>query len=222
MHRTALAIGIVLILGAVFLLSQGTQQLIPIAEAAGLTSHYVKESVILPPTLFSVPPSNYTSATANLNPGTQVKGSLQVASERQVAFYVMNEGNFSLWREKLPSVVLLAQPIAISYNFTFTPPAPGLYFFIFDNQDNSARSLIFTLNMAESVTVLSPFVQYGGYELLMIGAALSYLSSKGGRKEKTKEPSPAPVVSGWRCRFCGTVNPDATSQFCSSCERSRE
>ena len=222
MHRIPLILGLVLILAAVFLLTQGTQMLVPFVGSLGLTSHYSTEGVVLPPTLFSIPSSNYTYTSAELGGGTEVTGSLQVSNGRQVAFYVMNQGNFSLWQRGRPSAVVLAQPVAISYNFTFSPPAPGEYFFIFDNQDNSPRSLIFNLSVVENVTVLSPYVQYAGFELLVVGAGLSYLGLRGGRKKSAPEPAPTPEVSGWRCKFCGTVNEDYALQFCGKCDRSRE
>jgi len=222
MHRTAIGIGLLLIVAGGFLLIQGTQLLVPLAETTGLTTHYVQENVILPPTLFNVPSSNYTFTSASLSGNSEVTGSLQVASGRQVAFYVMDEGNFSLWQQGRPSVVLLAQPLAMMYNFTFSPSTTGTYFFIFDNQDNGARSVIFSLNSIENVTVLSPFVQYAGFELLIIGVALCYLGVKIGKKEAPPPPTPAPEIIGWKCKFCGTVNEDYNAQFCSNCNRSRE
>jgi hypothetical protein len=222
MRRIPLALGLVLILAAVFLLTQGTQILVPLAGNLGLTSHYNTEDIVLPPTLFSIPYTNYTYTSADLGSTSEVTGSLQVSNGRQVAFYVMNQGNFSLWQEHRPSAVVLAQPVAISYNFTFSPPASGEYFFIFDNQDNSPRSLIFNLSVVENVTVLSPYVQYAGFELLLVGACLTYLGLRGGRKKVAPEPAPTPKVSGWRCKFCGAVNEDYTLQFCGKCARSRE
>ena len=217
MRRTVLAFGLLLVVAAVFLLNQGPQVLVPIAGTLGLTSHYVKETVILSPTLFSIPSSNYTYTSANLSSSSQVTGSLQVSNGRQVAFYVMNQGNFSLWQRRLPSAVVLFQPVAISYNFTFSPPTAGTYFFIFDNQDNSPRSAVFNLNLIEDVAVVSPFVRYAGLEVLIVGAVLSYLGLRGGRKA-----TPPPTdLSGWKCKYCGAVNDDSTAQFCASCDRSR-
>ena len=222
MRRTALALGLVLVLAAVFLLTQGTQILIPLSESFGLNSHYNKQDVILPPTLFSVPASNYTYTSTSLQSGSEVTGSLEVSNGRQVAFYVMDQGNFSLWQRGRPSAVVLVQPVAISYNFTFSPPEAGTYYFIFNNQDNSPRSVSFTLSVVENLTVLNPFVQYAGIELLLIGAGLSYLGLKGGRKKPPPEPVPTPEASGWKCKFCGAVNEDYTLQFCGKCDRSRE
>ncbi|HUK49484.1 MAG TPA: hypothetical protein VLV18_00500 [Terriglobales bacterium] len=221
MHRTALVIGVLLIFTGLLLLNQGSQFLVPIAENTGLTSHYARATVILPPTLFSVPSSNYTFTMVNLNPSVQVTGSLQVSNERQVAFYVMNEGNFSLWRQGRPSAVLIAQPVVISYNFTFTPSTAGHYFFIFDNQDNGPRTVIFNLNTIENVTVLSQFVQYADLEVLLIGIVLTFLSLKGGKKERPKTQKIVQETTGWKCKFCGALNTDPNGQFCTSCERSR-
>ena len=218
MRRTSLAIGLVLVLAAVFLLSQGTQMLVPLSESFGLNSHYYKQNIVVPPTLFSIPASNYTYTSTNLQSPSEVTGTLQVSNGRQVAFYVMDQGNFSLWQRGRPSAVVLVQPVAISYNFTFSPPEAGTYYFIFDNQDNSPRSVIFTLNVVENLTVLNPFVQYAGFELLLVGVGLTYLGLKGGKKAA----EPAPEISGWKCKFCGAVNEDYQAQFCGKCDRSRE
>jgi len=221
MHRTPLVIGLVLVLAAVFLLNQGTQVLIPLSENLGLTSHYAKEDVIVPPTLYTVPSSNYTYASADLMGLSEVSGSLQVSDARQVAFYVMGQGNFSLWERGRPSVVILSQPLAVSYNFTFSPSEPGTYFFIFDNQNNSPCSVVFTISAVENVTVLNPFVQNAGFELLIVGVVLSYVGLKGGSRKKAA-PIAAPEISGWKCKFCGAVNSDPQAQFCANCDRSRE
>ena len=44
---------------------------------------------------------------------------MEVADGHEVAFYVMDEGNFSLWRAGEPSAIILARPTVISSNFTF-------------------------------------------------------------------------------------------------------
>ena len=194
--------------------------LVPFAENFGLTSHYSNVNVVLPPTLFNVPASNYTFTSVNLESTSEVLGSLQVSNGRQVAFYVLNQGNFSLWQRGRPTAVIVAQPVAISYNFSFTPTAAGEYFFIFENQDNIPHTLLFYLNEVENLTVVSPFVQYAGFEALAIGLLLSYVGARSGGKKAP--PQSAPEVSGWKCKFCGTINEDFNVQFCQSCDRSRE
>jgi hypothetical protein len=217
LRRKTLTVGAFLILVAILLFEQGAQVLTPLADIAGLSSHYTKETVILSPTLYSVPASNYSFVSEDLPGGSQFVGSLQVADGREVAFYVMNEGNFSLWRTGHPPVLVLVEPIAVSYNFTLSPSVPGTYYFVFDNQDNSPRTVIFSLSSTQTVTALNPLLQYAGFELLLLGAVLSFLGLKGGKRK----PEPSPVVeSGWKCKFCGALN-EEERVFCVKCGRSQ-
>lgn len=217
MRRKTLTVGVFLILAGVLLFQQGTQVLTPLADITGQASHYTQETAILSPTLYSVPASNYSFVSEDLSSGSQLIGSLQVAEGREVAFYVMNEGNFSLWRTGRPSALVLAEPIAVSYNFTLSPSVAGTYYFVFDNPDNSPRTVIFSLSSAQSVIALNPLLQYADFELLLIGVILSYLGLRGGKK--TSKPSPV-VESGWKCKFCGATNEEARA-FCVKCNRSR-
>jgi len=218
MRRKVLAVGVLLILVAMLILRQGTQVLTPLAGLAGLSSSYTKETVLLPPTLLSVPASNYSFVSEDLPLGSGLTGSLQVADGREVAFYVMNQGNFSLWRAGHPSSLVLAEPIVVSYNFTLSPSEAGTYFFVFDNQDTSPRTVIFNLSTTQSVTVLNPFIQYSGFELLIVGVGLSLLGLRGGGKKA--KPNPV-LKSVWKCKFCGALNETDGRAFCVECGRSQ-
>jgi hypothetical protein len=146
----------------------------------------------------------------DLRSGVQATGKLQVESGSEIGFYVMNVNNFSEWRRGRPAVIELARPDAINYNFTFIPHNNGRYYFVFNNQDPSRKNVVFTLSAVESVALLSPFIQYAGYEVLMIGILLSVLAIKTGRR-------PEPDVS--KCKFCGKrIDSD---NFCSNCGRSQ-
>jgi len=217
MRRKTLTVGVLLILIGVLLFEQGVQVLTPLADIAGLSSHYTEETVILSPTLYSVPALNYSFVSEYLPSGSQLVGSLQVAEGREVAFYVMNEGNFSLWRTGRPSSIVLVEPIAVSYNFTLSPSVAGTYYFVFDNQDTGPRTVIFSLSSVQTITVLSPLLQYASFELLLLGAALSFLGLGGGKKKA--KPSPV-VESGWKCKFCGALNEEGRV-FCVKCGRSK-
>lgn len=201
---------------AIFVLEQGPQVLSPITGS--LETHYQAEVPILSPTLISIPPNNYTSIPADLKSNAAVDGSVEVADGREIAFYVMNEGNFSQWRAGRPSAIVFVRPSGISYNFTFPVPASGTYYFIFDNQDTSRRVITFRLNAVENVTVLNPIVQFAGYEILAIAIILSLLGVKGG----DRKPEPRTLkVGGWECKFCGAEN-TGDQMFCESCGRSQQ
>ena len=215
--------GIILILAAALIIVQGAQVFTPLANIVGLSSHYTVEHAILPPTLFNIPASNFSFVSEELSNGDRVSGSLEVTNGRDVAFYVMNEGNFSLWRAGRPSALVLVEPAAYSYNFTLSLNAAGTYYFVFDNQDTTPRVVIFSLNALEAVTVLNPLLQYAGFELLLVGAVLTMLGF-GGRKKRKLESTidrPPAVEVGWKCKFCGAMNENQESTFCVKCGRSQ-
>lgn len=214
-----LTIGLLLLLAGVFTLEQGPLFLNPIAQTLGLASHYQTEIPILPPTLIAVPPTNYTSLPADLRGGTQVEGALEVAGGYEIAFYVMDQGNFSQWRAGEPSAIILARPTVISSNFTFTPTTSSTYYFVFDNQDTSRRVVIFSLNTVENVTFLNPIIEFAGYEILLIGIILCLLGIRGGKKHSAISAQ-TDQTDRWKCKFCGTKNArDLT--FCEKCGRSQ-
>jgi hypothetical protein len=199
----------------------------PIASVAGFATHYASESVIVPPTLYNVPAANYTFAPEDLAGGTRLVGAVQVAGGREVGLYVMNEDNFSLWRAGRPASLILAEPMAISYNFTFSPTASGTYYFVFGNQDSTPSVVIFSLSSVQEVTVLNPLVQYAGLELLLLGMVLFLLGLGGGRPKNKGKPSTQRVDSartrgsGWDCKFCGARNPAEVQVFCPKCGRAQ-
>lgn len=222
MRRRALTLGILLILVAFFVLEEGALILTPVAEVAGLSAQFTKEVAILPATLYSIPAANYSFAAVSLASGPEYVGSLQVAGGHQVGFYVMDEGNFSIWRTRRPASVILADPNAISYNFTLSPSMSGTYYFVFDNPDNSVLTVLFSLSVVQAVIVVSPFVAYAGYELLVLGAVFSYFGISGGRMKKAETERPKRTAEeGWKCKFCGARNVGAVPSFCSKCGRAQ-
>jgi hypothetical protein len=218
MRRRALTLGVLLILMAIFVLEEGPQVFAPVADIAGLSTHYTEESVILPPTLYSVPATSYSFASEHLLSGGQLVGSLEVGAGGQVAFYVLDEGNFSLWRAGRPASLVLAKPLVVSYNFTFSPASSETYYFVFANQGISPLQVIFSLSSLQDIVVLSPPVQYAGFELLLFGVVLTFFGLKGGgRKVEAKRAS----ESGWKCKFCGARNVKEDRTFCEKCGRAQ-
>jgi hypothetical protein len=214
MRRTVLALGLLLIFAGFFVLNQGTQTFIPIANLFGLVSYSETANPIVAPTLVAIRPTNYTYVTADLNGGTEVVGTLQVEGGSGIGFYVMNEGNFSEWRMKLPANILLAKPFTVSGNFTLTPSSTGTYFFIFDNPDQVGRVSTFSLSSVQYTPVLNPLIQYVPYELFLLGFVMIIIGAKTGGRPKRREPR------GSKCRFCGArIQPEET--FCSRCNRSQ-
>ena len=221
MRRKTLTLGILLILAAFFVLEQGVQIFAPVAEIAGLSTHYTKEDVILPPTLYNVPAANYTFAPVTLLDGRQYVGSLEVADGRQVGFYVMDAQNFSFWRAGRPASLILANPNALSYNFTLSPSLSGTYYFVFDNSENSPLSVVFAVSSTQNITVLSPFVQYVAYELFFIGVVLSFFGLRGGPKKTETKQFAQTAEAGRKCKFCGARNVGEAA-FCAKCGRAQD
>lgn len=200
------------------MIAQGVQVLTPIEETFGLASRVQTDRLLISPTLLAVPASNYTFLTADLNGGVQVKGSLQVVDSREIAFYVMDESNFTLWRAGRPSSVILAKPAAISYNLTFRPQATGTYYFVFDNQDTNRRTVIFSLSAVEEVVVLNPLMNYAGYELVALGLVLLIISIKLRRKKREPKLQARKALT---CKFCG-AELEGEQAFCGKCSRAQK
>jgi hypothetical protein len=216
MRRKLLTLGLLIILVGVYVLEQGPQMLAPMAEALGFVTYTQSVTSLMAPTLLEVPASSYTALSEPLNGNVQVKGYLEVSDGREIAFYVMNEGNFSEWRIGHPSAIVLAKPLAITYNFTFVPRTSGTYYFVFDNQDTVRRTVIFSLNTVEVRAVLSPVVEYAAYELLLVGIVFALLGVKTGKKMAKRQPA----KDAWSCKFCGEDN-SGSNVFCSKCGRSQ-
>jgi hypothetical protein len=218
-RRKLLTIGLLVLLAGVYLLEQGPQVLVPIAEGFGFVTYTQRVTPVIAPTLFEVPASNYMSLSETLSGSVQVQGSLDVSDGREIAFYIMDAGNFSEWRMGHPSAILIAKTLAITYNFTFTPKISGTYFFVFDNQDTTRRTVIFSLNTVEVLAVLSPIVEYAGYEAMLLGIVLSITGIKTGKKKPVQQKT---LTEGlWNCRFCGVENA-SSDVFCTKCGRSQQ
>ncbi|MGA2783492.1 MAG: hypothetical protein ABSF09_02180 [Candidatus Bathyarchaeia archaeon] len=221
MRRLTLTIGLLMIISGLYFMNQSAQILYPLAGATGLIFNVQTQMVILPSTLLTVAPSNYTYLTVELKKGAQTNGRLQVEGGSEIGFYIMNGGNFSEWRHSRPTVIELAKPNAINYNFTFVPRDSGNYYFVFSNQDPTRKNVVLTVSTVETVAVLSPFIQYAGYEALMIGLLLSIVAIKTGKRrpKPTKILEPTNTLDDLKCKFCG-ARKDLAETFCSKCGRS--
>jgi hypothetical protein len=220
MRRSALTVGILLIMVGVFLISQGGEVLTPIAEVVGLSSHLRAETPLVAPTLLTVAPMNYTWISIHLDGNVQVTGAFQVGVGREIDFYVMDEGNFSNWQAGRPAAVLLATLSTSLHNFTLTPRFASSYYFVFENQDNTRHVVIFTLNLVNEMVVIHPAVEYLPYALVGLGILLSAWGLRSGRRTPER-PEEAAAAPRWRCRFCGTENP-LEQAFCENCGRSQQ
>jgi hypothetical protein len=230
MRKTLLAVGLVIMLVGVFVVNEGVQVVVPFAELVGLVSHVQTEKLLVSPTLLTVAPSTYSFVPVDLRGGVKVMGSLEVGAGQEVGFYVMDEGNFTLWRAGQPSSVLLAKPIAITYNFTVTPKTAGGYYFVFDNPDTTRRVVIFSLSTVENITVLNPIVDYLGYLIFALGIVLFAIGARTGKRKPKPEvqikreviakPETKPEASV-RCKFCGAEVPKG-EKFCLKCGRAQQ
>ena len=219
-RRTVLTIGLLLVLVGLFILDQGPTVLGPFAESVGLATRVPIQRTIIASTLLPVPPGNYSFLRVDLQSHVHAAGSLQVADGREIAFYVMDEGNFSNWRAGRLTTIILAMPLTSSYNFNFTSTSEGSYYFVFDNHDTSRRVVIFSLSSIEQTVVLAPAITYAGPEALLLAALLIILGIKTGKKKPKPEPEKREAM-GWKCEFCGAEN-TAAEVFCKNCGRSRD
>ena len=218
MRGLTLTVGLLLILASFYVVNEGAQVLAPVAELAGLVTHSVSVTPVIPSTLLTVSASNYAYLTADLKDGIKTTGTFQVEGGSEIGFYIMNAGNFSEWRQGHPSVIALSKLNAINYNFTFIPNGAGTYYFVFSNQDPIHKNVVFTLSTVEDVILPHPLVQYAGYEMLLIGALLSIFAVRTGKRKP--KPSRESRDAESRCKFCGG-RIGSGEAFCSRCGKSQ-
>lgn len=66
--------------------------------------------------------------------GEKVSGNLKETQKLCVDFYILNESNFAKINAKSEDISpFLAAKKVSSYDFTFTAPSKGVYYFVFDN-----------------------------------------------------------------------------------------
>jgi hypothetical protein len=218
MRRNVLVIGLLLMLAGGFAVYQGVQMLNPLADMVGLVSHVQTEQPLIPQSLLAVAPGNYSFIPVDLQGGVLVKGFFQVVDSREIAMYVMDGANFALWRAGRPSAIVLAKPTAIYFNFTLTPQSTGTYYFVFDNQDVTKRTVVFSLSVIVDTVVPSPFISNAGYFAFLLGIVLFAI---GARTGNAKSKPPKNMETGIRCRFCGTQMTKGQT-FCDKCGRAQQ
>ena len=149
--------------------------------------------------------------------------SFQVVSGQEIAFYMMNQGNYSLWRTGRPSTVVRYIPMAASGNFTLTPQATGTYYFIFENQDSSRHSVIFSLSVLQTTETLDPYAENAGFLVIGLGLVIFLLGARTGGKKRPKAKAETIKTTGStpRCKYCGAEITKGQS-FCSKCGRSQQ
>jgi hypothetical protein len=224
LRRLTLTIGLLIIVAGLYIANQGTQILTPLAGVTGQVSEGVSITPVLSTTLLSIPASNYTYLTVNLRENVKTIGLAQVEGEGQVGLYIMNAGNFTRWRLGNPSAVALAKPDVTSYNFTFIPDGSGLYYFVFSNQDPVHKNVIFSLNSVTYTMTPSPIVQYATYELIIVGALLTVIGVKTGKRAASWKDDATTSASSdsksAKCKFCGNDLAEG-ELFCPKCNRSQ-
>ena len=214
MRVVALSVGLLLILASFYVINEGSHILTPVAELAGLVTHSVSVSPVIPSTLLTIPASNYAYLTADLK-AIKTTGRVQVEGGSEIGFYIMNAGNYSEWRQSHPSAIILSNLDAINYNFTFIPNGADTYYFVFSNEDPVRKNVVFTLSQVEDVMSPHPLVQYAGYEMLLVGILLSIFAVRTG-KRKLKRARETEL----KCKFCGErMGPEEV--FCSRCGKSK-
>lgn len=224
MRRSAATAGVLLALLGIFLMNQGSQIIVPLAESLGLTSHLRTENALIAPTLLTVPPMNSTYISTHLTSAGQVSGSFHVGTGREVDFYVMNEKSYHDWRAGRPATILVSVLSTSLYNFTVKLDSEQSYYFVFENQDSTRRTVVFTLYTVGDAIVIHPAVQNLPYGLTAIGVLLFIWGITTGKKKPQRvEATHAEeaAVAGWRCRFCRAENPLGET-FCQNCRRSRQ
>jgi len=123
---------------------------------------------------YVVPGNRFLAKSFELNPGV-VEGKF-TANKQLAGFYVLDEGNYQIWRssEERAEFIIKKENIP-EYTFTITITKAGMYRFIFDNRDHESEreiSFQFVARWTETLTEQNWMGVYAGVAFLAVGGAL--------------------------------------------------
>jgi len=164
MRRRILTVGAILLLVAVYLLLS-PDVVETLARTFGAVRTTQRDEMIVAPTLLRVAPSNYSyiSQIFSTQEFTEqhFTGKISVGGDQSIDFYVMNQGNFTLWLNEQPASISVSALSAKNYTFTLKLDRADTYYFVFDNSySHDRKNVVFSLLLEEQTQEIDPTVNY--------------------------------------------------------------
>ncbi|MDG6996733.1 MAG: hypothetical protein JRN52_12495 [Nitrososphaerota archaeon] len=215
--KLVLAGVVILLVGGYFLYSPSTYGMV--ASFSGLSTSAVTYDQNF---ALQVKSSNYAFEAISLTPKDSLSLTFQ-ADSPGVNFFLMNSGNFSVFRGGVSSAysVYPQSKLAVeNYSFQFTPTVPnGTYYLVFTSVSSNATTSV----LAHAVVLTSNKVVGSDYvpiAIILAGLTLLGIGINFGKKQPEKKTVPVVKSTQPTCRYCkATLKPD--SPFCPSCGKSQ-
>ena len=108
-----------------------------------------------------------------------------MGGDQSIDFYVMNQGNFTLWLNEQPASVSVSALSAKNYTFTLKLDRADTYYFVFDNTySHDGKNVIFSLFLEEQTQEVDPTVKYLVLPLISVVAVILVVYGATGPKRK--------------------------------------
>lgn len=188
MRRRILTVGVILLLIAVYLLLS-PDVVETLARTFGALRTTQRNEPIVKHTLLRVAPSNYSyiSQIFSTQKFTEQRftGNISVGGDQSIDFYVMNQGNFTLWLNGQPASVSVSALSAKNYTFALKLDRADTYYFVFDNTySHDGKNVIFSLLLEEQTQEVDPTVNYLVVPLFSVVAVILVVYGATGPKRK--------------------------------------
>jgi hypothetical protein len=157
-----------------------------LSKSLGLANTSYRNEPLIPLTLLNVNPKDSVKVEIDLpsNPDrVAIIGSF--TADGLLNFYLMDEDGLGAWEKGLSARVYDAAIAQTKYNLTLSLEKLGKYYAVFDNTQESRRSVVFTLNqrvliysLNSQMDILPQLTVLIGFIVMLIGLKL------GGKKER--------------------------------------
>ena len=177
--------------------------------------------------LVKIAPGNYSYLSYNMRANAELTVTISAGTEA-VDFYLMNEGNFSMWNRASSSSSQVYPQSALNVkNYSFDISGPGTaqtYYLVFVSRSASSQTDVlvhYSLQVAPDSSVAALPTALLGIGVILALAGARFGGKKGGAEVVQAASPPPPTDAGRpKCKYCGAELTGDTG-FCSSCGRSQ-
>jgi len=180
-----LIVGIVLFIVGLYVGVINPSVTLAISKSLGLTSTSYQDEPLLPLTLLNVNAKDSVKVEIDLpsNPNrVAIVGSF--TADGPLNFYLMDEEGLKAWEKGLSARVYDAAIAQTKYNLTLSLEKVGRYYAVFDNTQESRRSVVFTLTQKVLIYSLNSQAEFLPQLAVLIGFIVILIGLKlGGKKQ---------------------------------------
>lgn len=187
MKPKILAVGLILFLLGLYAGVINPSVTLAVSKSLGLAYTSYKDEPLIPLTLLNINANDSAKLEIDLpsNPDrVAILGSF--VADGPLNFYLMDEEGLRAWEKGLTARVYDAAIAQPKYNLTLQLEKTGRYYAVFDNTQESRRSVVFTLSQKVLVYYANSQIESLPQITLLIGFIIILIGLKlGGKKKST-------------------------------------